>query len=195
MNDGHVSHSAGDLTATQVGPAQIRGLGVLVHHSHAQRFATVIDPRAPGYFFIQLTTRHLADDGRISGRQPVWTFGLGALHVHTYTQPLAVPHCTWASGWKGHISSQAMGDGGGLGFVAALRGGGRDSNSTGTITDANNLSRFFCTNLSSSSFVGVVGGGGGGDVDSATTVPFTLGCPGFLSPASLFLEGPIRARR
>ena len=103
----------------------------------------------------------------------------------TYAQPLAdVPHCTWASGCNGHTSSRAIGDGGGLEFVAAFRGGGGDSDFMGPITDANNLTRFSCANLSSSSFVGVVGGGGDGDVDSGTTVPFTLGSPGFLSSGS-----------
>ena len=60
-------------------------------------------------------------------------------------------------------------------------------------TDTNNIFRLYY-----SSFVGVVGGGSGGgsgNASSGTTVPFTLGSPGLLSPGSLFIEGLFRAHR
>ena len=86
---------------------------------------------------------------------------------------------------------QAIGDGARLLFVAAFGG---DSDSAGSITDTNNISRFSATNISS--FVGVVGGGGGsgGDGSSGTTIPLILGSPEILSPGSLCLEGLFRAR-
>ena len=67
--------------------------------------------------------------------------------------------------------------------------------SVGIRTDANNVSRLSSDNVSF--FIGVVGGGSGGgeDTSSGTTIPFTLGSPGFLSPGSLLLEGPFRTRR